>query len=122
MFNSFKMNDFFLFSHDKKCMVTRSCTHGVSSRFNFFFSMIQIMIIVVISLILFTFSCSFNVKNLQHANQYVFTVNVSLCTESSESCEIANQTILANSLLSKRKCQFDQQLSSGLIACLYISL
>lgn len=75
-----------------------------------------IIIIVIIFLILSIISCSFDVNNLQHEHQYVFNVNVSLCTESSEACEIANQTILANSLVSKRKCQFEQLLPPGLIA------
>lgn len=104
-------------------MVTRSCTHGVSSRFKKLLFLYDLDYDYCCHFPNFVhFFCSFDVKNLQHANQYVFTVNVSLCTESSESCEITNQTILANSLLSKRKCQFDQQLAPGLITCLYILL
>ncbi|XP_078340727.1 uncharacterized protein LOC144627474 [Crassostrea virginica] len=40
-------------------------------------------------------------------------MNISICMESTDACEISNQTIFSNNLIQKRNCTFNDQLPQG---------
>ncbi|XP_062603466.1 uncharacterized protein LOC134265233, partial [Saccostrea cucullata] len=48
----------------------------------------------------------FEIKNLDHANKLLISLNISLCVESPSICEVSNQTIFQNMLLPKASCHW----------------